>query len=315
YECNEISQAILAKSQSQLMNAVSRNPHLINEPNVIGQTPLHISVTWTEGMRLLLEAGCNISLNDDFSYSPIFYAAQLVLQEPFAILGERESVLNRFQDSNPYDLSKIRSMLHLMIHMEASWGLWNLFSEDSKQDFEAIVDATIKLVVKRRRMLESRARNSLNAQDIKRLRLSSESVIDFNVPLAISMMRGKIDVPASLGNFSPSGGTVYHIEGLNLRQADILWDAGFHDINDLDSMGLSPSMKCRVVSSEPSLELAEWLVEKRARLHCRQKYPFSDQMAKKGEDTGLRFGRIYKSERASSTTALHYLASAYAVTL
>ncbi|KAI9719552.1 MAG: hypothetical protein M1835_004062, partial [Candelina submexicana] len=188
--------------------------------------------------------------------------------------------------------------------MEASWGLWNLFSEDSKQDFEAIVDATIKLVVKRRRMLESRARNSLNAQDIKRLRLSSESVIDFNVPLAISMMRGKIDVPASLENFSPSGGTVYHIEGLNLRQADVLWDAGFHDINDLDSMGLSPLMKCR------SWQSGSW---KRGPVYIAGRS--THFRTKKGEDTGLRFGRIYKSERASSTTALHYLASAYAVTL
>ncbi|KAI9703670.1 MAG: hypothetical protein M1836_007440 [Candelina mexicana] len=312
FGCNEISQAILAKSQSRLTNAVSRNPHLINEPNAIGQTPLHFSVTWTAGMRLLLEAGCNVNPIDDLGLTPSYYAAQLILQKPFNILGERECVLNSFQNSNPYIIPETRSILELMIYQEGAWQYFDYTGGLSRQDFEAMVDAIIGLVVKRRRMLESRARISLNAQEIKRLRLSSESVIDGNAPLAISMMRGKIDVPASLDIISTFGGTVYHIKGLNLRQAHVLWDAGFRDIDELDSMGLSPLMMYRGDLSDESLAVVEWLVEKGARLHCRQRYAFSDRLAKKGKHTVLGFNRIHGSDRVSGTTALHYLASYWA---
>lgn len=93
--CNEISQAISAKSWSWLVTALHRMPKSINQPNVIGQTPLHFSVHWPEGMRLLLDAGAAVDASDCYGLSPVFYAAERGLLEPVNILGEADCALPR----------------------------------------------------------------------------------------------------------------------------------------------------------------------------------------------------------------------------
>ncbi|KAI9720839.1 MAG: hypothetical protein M1812_002678 [Candelaria pacifica] len=318
FGCNKISQAVLAKSQSCLKNAILRNRELVNECNVIGQTPLHFSVNWPAGMQLLLKAGAAVNAIDNFGSTPIFYAARLSLQEPFDILAEKDSVLNTSSDSLP---PRVHSVLSETIRVEVvDFERYSFFyrSDASTKDAEAIVDAIIRLVAKRRRTLESLVRTFLGARAAKRLKLSSEAVIDHKASLAVSMLREKTDVPVSLDIkwSSDSDDTVYHIPDLNLRQAHVLWDAGFRDIDELDNLGQSPLMVFRLGNAGwgnvDDLDLAEWLVGKGADLHCRQKYAFQKWRANEHHDDSDDDREIVCSHRTSSTTALHYLAAHWA---
>ena len=286
------------------MAAVRRNPEIINEPNVFGQTPLHFSVHWPTGMQLLLEADSLVDATDNQGDTPIIYAAKLLLQEPFNILAEKQCVLHRFPGY---------SILEDLMITEF-YGSYNRVRRDAtRRDMEAMVDATIRLVAERRKILETLVRTSLDPQVAKRLRISPEAVLDHNASLAISLLREKIDVPASLDNLWPSDRTVYHTPYLNLRQARTFWNAGFHDTVEFNRLGQTALMTYSYSHFGPApnglnetMELVEWLVGKGADLHCRQKHEFRKRMTNNCHSTSDR--GYCKSDGVSSTTALHYLA-------
>ncbi len=246
-------------------------------------------------MQLLLEAGGAVDVFDKFGGTPIYYAATAALHESFNILAGKECILYTQLHG------EVESILQIAIYVESSATYRHRRSKASHEEAEGIVDTVIGLVAKRRQILEALARTSLDFQSIKQLRMSPETLLDFGSPLAVRLPREKPHVPASLENLLPLDGTVYHIKYLNQRQAHVLWEAGFHDIDEPDSLGHSALMKRRSGGIDENLELAEWLVGKGVNLHCRQKHAF-----------GSRLDGVYESNRASSTTALHYLASYWA---
>ncbi len=261
---------------------------------------------WPETISILLGAGADIDAVDDFGLTPIFYAAMLFLPEPFNILGENQCELRNFTSRYA---GKPQSSLEYLVRC------WP--SRVSKYKAEAIFDAAVRLLAKRRRMLEVLVRTSLHSKATQRLRLSSETVLDHKASLAISMLREKIDVPGSLVTVSlssSSNSTVYHIRGLTLRQAHVLWDHGFRDVDEFDSVGLSALMKCGTSSfltdycTTEVVKFAAWLVEKGADLHCQQRHAFQERIVKHRCYPG-NWLEICKTNRTSSATALHYLAS------
>ena len=293
--CNEISLAIVAKARPWLINAVRRHPELINQPNTLGQTALHLSVYWLEGLQYLLDAGAEIDAIDQYGFTPIFYAATLSLHEPFNVLAGKECVLYR-SNFRSWVATPRTSLLEWVI------GLWR-YTRD--YNLEAILDIIIELVVERRHKLAKLARTSLDAQAVEGLRLSNETVLDRNASTAISMLSEKTDVPAWLKSLTLENSTVYNIGNLNLRNVQRLWDAGFREIDEADKWGLSPLMTNDTILANRNSnywEVVTWLVAKGADLHRRQQRVFRKRCEDRDE------GR-YLSNKASSTTALHYLAA------
>ena len=261
-------------------------------------------------MRLLLAAGAAVDAVDAFGYSPVIYAAKHVLLEPIKFLAEADCALHGFPPR--YGRNYFGSLLEESIHTE-SWPIYELHRPGaSKEEAAEIVDTMIRLVAQRRRKLAALARTFLEDHLVSQLQLSHEKVLDYKASLATSMLQGKVEIPESLKELSPLSSTVYHIHHLTtLREARTLWETGFCDMNELDSLGQSCLMKRYIPRSRfnEGLELIEWLVSKGADIHRQQGYAFQWR-----EPTDYKFdytfpeGNVYRTENPSSTTAVHYLA-------
>lgn len=175
---------------------MSKDPPSVNQRNAFGQTPLHLSVGWTEGVRLLLAAGATIDATDDLGDGPVFYAARLGLLEAVVLLNEVECI----HYFTPTLSSKSISLVEVAINLEAR--LIRMAEVDSEEhnlqrasrNATAIVDTVVGQVIRRRRTLESLARTSLNHISLQQLGLSSGNILDHKAPLAISMLRKNINV-------------------------------------------------------------------------------------------------------------------------
>lgn len=263
----------------------------------------------------MLEAGAIVDTFDDFGASPIFYAAFLFLHEPFTVLAETQCLLHT--SSRKQEGWSEGTLLEHQIKWERFPYIERDIPEATTEKAEAILATTIRLVVERRRILEALVRTSLDGKDVERLQLSTETVLDRNATHAISMLRGRVDVPAWLTNLTRENATVYHMQYLTLRQAQFLWDAGFRETDKLDEWGLCPLMYCSELdlgfTSFDQWELVAWLVGIGADLYRWQQYTNHKRMAKDDDyPSNDGYGQIQLSNRASSTTALHYLASHWA---
>ncbi|KAL8858973.1 MAG: hypothetical protein Q9178_004454 [Gyalolechia marmorata] len=313
FSCNEISKAIQAKDMAWLTEAILRKPELINEPNIMGQTSLHFSVVWPAGIQMLLETSADVDAIDHFGNTPIFYAVAHSVPESIKLLGKANCRLT----GNTYILCTNRTDSILQWATATESGSFHRFfrPEASRKDLEAMLNASISLVVERRRSLEALVQTLLGAQAVKRLQISPGAVLDRKASFAISMLRDKADVPDSMMAISPSHSTVYHLPELNVRQARIFWDNGFRDVDELDDLGQSALMKSDPVGRvDEHVKFVAWLVEKGAKLHNREKYTFRERKDELAQQVRwVERDGIFRSNDSSSTTALHYLASRWAI--
>lgn len=178
------------------MKTIRRKPELINQPNALGQTALHLSVGWPEGLQQLLEAGANVDTVDICGYTPITYAAVLCLHESFRILAGTQCGLH-FSRILPVGTTLPRtSLLQHVTEMIFRQDYGRHKSEALKKEAEMILYTLIRLVVERRRKLEALIRTSLDAKAVEKFGFSTGSVLDRKASYAISMLREKMDVPA-----------------------------------------------------------------------------------------------------------------------
>ncbi|KAL9118762.1 MAG: hypothetical protein Q9187_004691 [Circinaria calcarea] len=317
--CNEISQAVLTQSACLLKKAIECSPHLIDIPNLLGQTPLHLSIDWPEGIQILLNTSANVDAADWNGHTPVVYGFGRHLLEPIRLLTQADCCLHFPWPSRVSDYS---TLLHYSM-MDEFCHWYDCSPQALVKNSEATVDYVISLFRERRQRLGNLVKTSLPPSSIGRLDMSSDKLLDHKAHLAVAMLEDiEIPVPQSLLSMEPLGQTVYHIRYLNLRQARLLWEAGFRDVNALDSLGLSPLMHQAVERRKypgeyhPNalgllefLQLLGWFLTNGANLHSLQRYAF--RKVEIGTDRWQR-GRwrreeIQRTDTTSSMTASHYI--------
>ena len=299
------------------MGIIRKNPELIHQPNVVGQTPLHFSVTWPASIQPLLAAGAVVDVQDNAGLTPIFHAATLCLHESFDILaGKNCSIFSglRLPGEGGRSASAPVSLLKVMVQLDYVKEFFPSSYNISMENIQSMVDAVIELVVQRCHELEALARTLLNAEEVEHLQMSPGTVLDHKAPLAVSMLRERIDVPSWLMELSLLDCTVYHIRCLNVRQAHVLWHNGFRDVNELDHLGRSPLMTCRPQNLwgfedlEAYLNLVRWFIGHGADLHCREKYQYQETKTHLCHISCDQWDYYLRLDEVSSTRAIHYLA-------
>ena len=270
----------------------------------MGQTPLHFSVDWPEALHLLLDVGAAVDLPDHHGLTPIFYAAERRCLDSIQILTEAGCALHK--------ISTFYVERSLLEHLTLT--NVDLVPDEilEKLDAAEVFGAIVRLVAQRRDTLAALARASLDSIDLAQLDLSAETLLDCKASIAISMLQERLKVPKMLLGLTPEKCSVYHLRDMDVRKAQALWDAGFRDINELDSLGRCPLMTRIVFNLETSrrpkdmrsgADFAIWLWLKGADLHCRQRHVFQRRVA-------LHRGYLETrsmTDRPSHTTALHYL--------
>ena len=288
--CNNISLAILRKSEIDLRQALTISQSSINKTNNTGQSALHLAVEWPRGMDLLLQAGANVDCKDDWDQSPLVYAVWLSLVEPMELLAHTDcSLLN----------AHAQLLLENAVDIETSDHL----NRRQVTAAEMVVNLIVDMVVDRRQRLYDLATSALPVSDLDRLCHDSYLPDESASQLYLTLLRHGTTVPLALDP-GENRGTVFHQIGVSTRVAERLWKAGFRSIDGRDPFGLTPLMCVRnpnipyLDKIDFMLEYVAWLVEKGADFYAKQ------DMTLYWEHMGVE----YRSESQTlSATALHFV--------
>lgn len=290
---------MLHKSESLLRKAIKACPQSINQPNNIGQTPLHLSLEWPCGIDILLEAGADVNRVDSDGLPPIVYACQRSLIDAVWRLGKAECAL--YPPDMPW-FFQWHSVLQAAMREEVTVYPQHLnITAVARQN---VVDCVIDMIADRRRRLQVIATAFLPSEAADRLQMSEGSVLDEFAASTVSALRDrKILVPDALLPGSRRT-TVYHIPCLTIRTADRLWKAGFRDVDGFDHRGRTPLMIRRYfnqINLSTELELIAWFQSKGADLHGAQRNRIRREGPKSDND-------LCALGSKSSTTAVHWIA-------
>jgi hypothetical protein len=243
-----------------------RSPDSSNEGvGSLRTTPLHLSCLWPLGLSILLNAGAVISTEDAHGLSPLAYACHSQCEESIQLLLDHDSGLGCNNDPN-FCLSDICQI-----------------------DNSQVRRFFISSLVDRRERLRKFAALVLPDEESSRFDLNSGHLLDVQAADVTNAILGLgISVePALLPSPILEQTTVYHTRNLNVSTADMLYDAGFQDIDGTDGYGKTP-LWCH--TSRTTLDAAE----DTDRLIGLTKWLIS-----KGGD-------IYREDTMWGGTALHY---------
>ena len=294
-DCHDISLAVVKKSESDLRRALSISPQDIDATNKFGQTALHLSIDWPDGMDILLEAGADPECVDQAGSVPLQYAVKRLLVDPIRKLGKAKCSLRQKERISAYETSQEKKVKGLIIEpVDHQWGfLWEPGKHLDEPESAAVLvfDTLLDLLVNWRKELCDRARQTIPLPEIARYLPHScggTHVIDETASrLAFEIESRGIYLPPYLhpGKDQITG---YHFFAGYPKIAEKLWKAGFHDINGKDSIGRTPLMvrtldhpftQWRELSEDHCsfiqwLEFITWMQDKDADLYARQDVAF-----------------------------------------
>ena len=257
--------AILQRSDKDVNRILTKFPSSLNEQNIFGQTPLHLSCGWPLGMELLLDYGAYSIIDhmDDFGFTAFVYASYHGCLESLEILLEAGSCLFPLNSSEPYRRITF------------------CFTEAFSGSSEAIGGRLVEALVARRVCLRELALDSLPPDKARSFGLFSDAILDEKShDVCLALKARKINIPEALA--VPIRSSVYHFRSLSLECAQRLYDMGFKDVEIFDEDGLTPLMSnLRPKYSIPtdynkainSLKLKAWLISKGANLYVTAKSP------------------------------------------
>ncbi|KAJ9662518.1 hypothetical protein H2201_006006 [Coniosporium apollinis] len=243
----KLSTAILSRSQEEIDRLLHPSSGPLDERNVFGHTPLHLTADQPETLALLLTSGF-VTVVDDVDIFGFPAAVHSGFRGNLAALR-----LLLDADCALYSSSDI-DILHLAI--EYSW-------------HDGILQTLIDELADRRKRLQELASDNLTPAVLEGLNLPNRNTLDEQAHSVCQALEcSGVHVPAAV-RVPDYRTTVYHEKKeLMIDQADKLYGAGFCDVDGLDVHGWTPLARTRLrdVYSRNEYKLALWLLEKGANL-------------------------------------------------
>lgn len=250
YDCGPLSAAILAKSEVHVNKILANSQEAINERNKLDQTPLHLSAGWPWGIDRLLSAGASVNVADMDDCYPIHYARKVSCLSSVERFVAADSPMVNLDDL-------FRSPGHSPKEDAVNEAL-------QQEIFHTLVTA----LAERRRQLAELAKDVLESSDHEVLLGSIPGLPDRTAyRIYKKILASGISVPPAL-QVSEKHFSVYHcVEGLKLEKANVLYNAGFCDVDVLDDDGKTPLIRAAQWSMTSSdSKVCQWVISKGADL-------------------------------------------------
>lgn len=248
-----LSRAVLSKSETKTLEILSDNPRAIFEKGYAGQNPLHYSCNWPSGLSILLRFSSPETINqpDDAGLLPLCHACALNCKESVQLLLAADSAL----------ISPMRDG-------------WSDNGDVLKRVFcyrlDTLIPYIINALVDRRDRLRRLALEYLPGHVYDSLGIPEDRVLDKQAyTIYTALVANNVRVPASL-YCSSKMETVYHSQFLTPKFSELLFEAGFRDIDGLDSRRVTPVMSLGMEwLDERAMCNLPWLLSKGADIDCR----------------------------------------------
>ena len=235
--------AVIKRSESDLRQAIAMSPHEIDDRDGGGSTALHLSVPWLTGVLILVEAGADVDCVETWGGKSLLDLAIFSKSvDLLRILGEADCSF--IKESNSRQWHYLEKMMYCGTAKTM------------------MAELLVGFIANRRQRLCDLAFEKVPSSVLTHLlptKTDQPYIIDEKAPsLALELTSRGIIVPAPLIP-GEKRGTGYHaIEG-QPKIAEILWKAGFRDVNGRDSCNMTPLMCCPI---ENFLGFISWCLGK-----------------------------------------------------
>ena len=247
-----LSVAVVRESETEVLWILTNNPDAISEENERGQSPLHLSCNWPRGMSLLLQFGGTKVINrpDNLNCLPLYYACKVGCIETVRLLLEADSAFfSTSMDVLGYHVDG--DVLRIAVACYAG----------------TLLPLLIPALVNRRNRLQQLAFEHLPEHLYNSLGICPDRILDkqaYQTYMALTV--NGVLVPASL-TCPDRIQTVYH-NSHTPRSAEMLYEAGFLDIDELNFQHVTPLMHVKVQLGGQYALYLPWLLSKGARINC-----------------------------------------------
>jgi hypothetical protein len=235
---------LLQKDETHFERAIhkAKLSNLNIQSSINGLAPIHFAVLWPFGLRVLIDKGVNVNVEDHYGRRPIHLAVGL---------GHAQSVDHLI--SADCALSGLPSGVSLL---QIALGLLH----PNKQQ---IVDSVVAAVIDRHTRLLDMAIEFLPPSSFEKLGTNHEKKVERCAPHVIETLESRgVGIPKAL---ELDGTSLYDLKDLVGRMrmstdtANALWDAGFKDINEPDVFGLTPMLQSWFGAN---FEMVSWFASK-----------------------------------------------------
>ena len=245
---------ILHQQEQAFCHIIKRaEPSILNRKSpAAGLAPIHFAVLWPVGLRMLMERGVNVNIEDDYGRRPIHLAVASGLVESVRLLLNADCGL--FTPAEDYSL--LQYALELGEKDEESQILL--------QVSQALYDRHNRL----REMAISHLPPSISDNLNSILGVPQEQHAPFIMETLVSH---GIDIPSALeldgkGFFDFYETVSSDDKQITPKAADVLWSAGFHLLDEPNDSGWTPFLQSCFCHN---FEMIDWFASRGVRLDSR----------------------------------------------
>ena len=301
---NEIMLAVMKRSESDLRQAIALSPHEIHGRDSGGWTALHLSVNWPTGMLILIEAGADIDcVGTVVGRSLLDIAIGIDSVELLRILGEADCSFAKGSDSCQWYYLRTLELYDPRIIAREEYGHGPISHHGRSSLYSKLSTASTTMaqllvifIANRRERLCDLAFEKVPSSVLAGLfprKTDEPYIIDEKASrLAQELTSRGIAVPPAL-NPGKKGETGYHAISGRPELAEILWNAGFRDVNGRHSCNMTPLMCCPI---ETLLRFIDWCLGKGFALNLDIEQDRAWYSGNADELDGLRPGQPLETE-------------------